>query len=355
MFFDDIDTDTNTDMKMLNQPTSRLTDAIINNDMELIKQLISDNIDIINKCDFMGRAPLNQAVWDENIEIIKYLIENNANINIKSLNDCNTPLIVASKLGNLEIIKLLFDNKKNNNIENNNIEMIDFALEIVADLNHVDCVKFLIDNKADINFKSVNGNTPLSLTSNFEIIKYLVSNGAEINIVPFKKSPPLHHMIYNNCLNSVKYLIDNGADVNLQDSNGYTPLHIIAANNEYIDFNSVFNKCTDNYLKIAQCLFDKNDIQIDIKNNLGYTPLHLGFKSKRNHISNKTIHEKRYNEIGKMIENLGIESIEIIKYLISKGANINTINNEKQSLLHTACENGYKELIDFLINNYNQK
>ena len=79
--------------------------AIENNDLEFIKNLVKDGVDIEAK-NIYGNTPLMWAVCEDNLEIIKFLIEQGANP--KAINNEGEKAIDIARIGNyIEIIKYL--------------------------------------------------------------------------------------------------------------------------------------------------------------------------------------------------------------------------------------------------------
>ena len=110
----------------------------------------------------------------------------------------------------------------------------------------------------------------------------------------------------------VIYFIENGADVNAQDIHGSTPLHIVAEHPG---------------LEIAQCLV-YHDASIDIKDNMGESPLHKAVWLKTN------------------VE----DNVKMIHFLVSQGADVNTKNRYGMTPLHKAVDsqNNIERTVDIV-------
>ncbi|MEM3373431.1 MAG: ankyrin repeat domain-containing protein [Candidatus Anstonellales archaeon] len=57
--------------------------AVLENDVQKVKQIACLNKKLINEIDEYGRTPIFYAVMNNNFEIVKYLIENGANLLVK--------------------------------------------------------------------------------------------------------------------------------------------------------------------------------------------------------------------------------------------------------------------------------
>ena len=95
-----------------------------NNELHLlIKKITKENFDLleklllnkisINHINNYGQNALHIAVENNNIEIAKILLENNININVQTINDHLTPLIIATIHNNIEMCELLINYEPN--------------------------------------------------------------------------------------------------------------------------------------------------------------------------------------------------------------------------------------------------
>jgi len=96
--------------------------------------------------------------------------------------------------------------------------------------NHAGLISFLLDKKVDLNIKSTSGATPLHeavRSGNIQNINLLLDKGADVNAVDAKGNTPLHTGIPSHVHREVvTILLSKGADPNLRDEHGDTPLHI---------------------------------------------------------------------------------------------------------------------------------
>jgi len=242
--------------------------AILNNDLETSKYLISNRADInfidkhgnsafdislykcydlvsvfinnknllLNKPNVRGETPLisiiksiNSSINKEKSKISYYylnisfkivtLIERGSDVNAVD-KEGNTPLVYAIQKKSLSVVMHLIKNGANINffIRNRNQSIVMYAIE----LNRVDIVKFLIKCGANINFRNENDINVLissSKTGKTKIFEYLVKN----NVNDFT-SEIVNKIIVDNRLDLLTILIDNNFNINLKDSGGNTPL-----------------------------------------------------------------------------------------------------------------------------------
>nr|QBM06229.1 BRCA1-associated RING domain protein 1 [Brachionus koreanus] len=91
--------------------------AVMNNDIEKLKELLAEPLVDVNSRDFAGWTPLHEAVNKDNIEMIKILIESNADINARGYQN-NTPLHEATLNKRLDAIKFLLENGADHTVRN---------------------------------------------------------------------------------------------------------------------------------------------------------------------------------------------------------------------------------------------
>ncbi|GFF56479.1 uncharacterized protein R883 [Aspergillus udagawae] len=95
--------------------TAGLCQAIINNDLEGVKQWLSHDFDV-NRRDFTGRTPLHLAVMTSTPEIVQSLVDHGARL-IARLADGRTALHLAAARGHAEIIRILLTKSEENEEE----------------------------------------------------------------------------------------------------------------------------------------------------------------------------------------------------------------------------------------------
>jgi ankyrin repeat protein len=170
-------------------------------------------------------------------------------------------------------------------------------------------VKKLISKGADVDSKNNDGNTPLHLAAIYgtpEIVANLISKGADVDSKNNNGNTPLHLAAIHGTPEIVANLIEKRARVDSKNNNESTPLHLCW-----------YNEDEEHGVKIAEKLIaavppEKRKQYLNTKNKDGNTPLH------------------RAAEYGKP---------ELVKKLISKGADIYARNKDGDTPLHRAVKN----------------
>ena len=229
-------------------------------------------------------------------------------------------------------------------------------------------------------FSNYEGHSPLAIAydnNQFEIADFLASNGAEFNEYEIVESPLIYASKFGN-LERVKQYISEGIDVNVRDSDNKTSLmHAldkISENNNYnfivnllidkgADINLKYEGNTSLHMaikgksdikfieKLISAGFDVNSINIpffySLFSLLTNSILFISLFSHRKH-SNFIFMNFNQTPLHIACEN---GNKEIVEFLISKGADVNAVDYILNTPLHIACSHNYFEIIELLISN----
>jgi len=137
---------------------SGIIDAIENGDIELVKKLIKDGINL-NKKYKDGYTALIMAVTENNIEIVKLLID--AGVNLDKKDEEGFTALHHAIWNNIEIVKLLINAGANLNLKDRNREtplMMSLYVNRDPNGNNIELIRLLLDSGADINIKNEDNN-----------------------------------------------------------------------------------------------------------------------------------------------------------------------------------------------------
>ena len=272
---------------------------------------------------FKGSQPIHSAVINEDIEVIKLLMSHGADINARD-NEGLTPLCMRLRFGGTEHLQELmllgadvFVKDHNNNT----------ALHYAAEPGDDDAIKLLIKNGLDVNAKNNNLETPLHVAAKmcrFNIINTLLQAGANIETVDKLGFTPLHIVCFNTIerdditKKTIEALIQAGANVNVQSNVGMTPL-------------AIATRC---YFTPSVEALIAGGADIHTKNNDNAFCFW-----KKEKPSNKTL-------LHRVIE---LDNEAIADVLINAGININAQDDNLKTALHYAVESENVHLVNFLI------
>ena len=190
-------------------------------------------------------------------------------------------------------------------------------LIIAAHNGHLNSVKILLKYGAEIETRGtlkidnhvVEGCTPLwaaAVTGYLDVVKLLIEQNAEVDGRVSTGGTPLRAAAYDGYLDVVRCLVESGADVNARNSYERTPLDLA---------------CYHGHLSVVTYLINKGAI-MDLQCNDGSTALHSAVE--RSHL-------------------------EIVSQLLSLGAS-QLPNNQGLTPLLYACDKGFIEMVEHLIN-----
>lgn len=177
---------------------------------EIFKYLVESGADttVRNK----GLTILIQACISGNLDIVKYLIKNDFDIVgdfINERSDNKTPLMFTSEKGHLDIVKYLIKNGANIHATNGSNTALTFASN--AGSKNIKVIKYLVKKGVDIKSLSL----LCMKSSNFELVKMAVENEiCDINQKYHLSISPLYFAATRNNFEIVKYLLNHGATVN---------------------------------------------------------------------------------------------------------------------------------------------
>ena len=196
------------------------------------------------------------------------------------------------------------------------------------DNNDIEYVKHIINN-TDVNIDSgqyTTGNTALNyaaMKNNLDIVKLLVKGGANLEKENDDGQTPLYSAVHHGNIEIVKFLIDSGANINTAEAGSdYSPLHLaLFCPGDELDVNAY-----KNYFNIATLLINSG-ANLNAKTSNHRTPLHMLINTSI--LINVEFDDKDANELHKDV-------MKIAKLLIKGGANVNAVDNDKNSPLHYA-------------------
>ena len=189
-----------------------------------------------------------------------------------------TALFLAIKHGQNEIGKyLLFTKNADINIRNNNNES---PLWIAANKNNVLMLRLLLSINVPIININYDGITPLQtaiIEFNMEIVKILLKE--DIVLESFNNRTPLHLAASTDNIEAIDFLLKEGYNIDAKNDLGNTALHIAVKSNKY-----------NNVVKLIE-----NGASLKIINNNSYNPIELANLHHFSEIENylKSISEQR--------------------------------------------------------------
>lgn len=211
-----------------------LIEAAHQNDLSKIEALIQDGA-LVNEANRYGVTPLSLACQNGNGKMVEQLLKAGADVN-QALPGDESPLHTASRTGKLDCVKLLVAAGAGINAREHRDQT---PLMWAAADGHVDVVRFLLEKGAEFKKPLDSGYTPLLFAvrqGHGDVVKILIEKGAGVNEAAKVKrgrkrmsngTSPLILAIENGHFELAAYLLTMGADANDLRS-GNAPLHVLS-------------------------------------------------------------------------------------------------------------------------------
>ncbi|CAH0387286.1 unnamed protein product [Bemisia tabaci] len=267
----------------------------------LVWFLLQNGADV-NSFDKLGNTALTFAVDRGYTNILKALIIHGADVNAVNPYMDLTPLHEAaiSWRGIAETVEILLEHGADIHKVTDNDET---ALHLASERAHAAVLDVLLKNGADVNALNGDGLTALHVVGReehdvpYDAVRVLLKHGADVNCRSPSGETPLHMSVQRWAKRHKKVLrllLESGADVNAACDKGMTPLHIAAG-----------GKGLEDRVKLVKLLL-KYKADVNKKNVAGETALHRASWKGHHHVE---------------------------EVLLSKGADINLLNNLGQTAL----------------------
>jgi len=291
-----------------NNKAEELHLALNNDSIEKVKEIINQDIALLETPNPRGSTPLIVAAADGHTGLVKFFIKKGAEIN--RANDFgNTPLHYSAWAADFDAFKCLYD------------------------------------KGANIKAKNSKGQTPLQYScmgGNFEIMKYCVSKGMDIKVKCDDGSSLIHWAAYGGNLEMFKYLESEGLDYNIGDKDGSPP---------------IFWAASGNRIDIIKYLVEEKNVDVNFVDDEGTIPLKSAVESGHYDIV-KYLLEQGADINYKMDDNATWLELaaqnnnpELIKLLIDKGCQINVFDDNGNTPLMSAAAHGNLDVVKILIEN----
>ncbi len=319
-------------------------------DFALTNYFVSKGLDLNSK-DANGNTAFNYAARSGNIAQMKKLAE-------KGIAHTDDALLMAAQGGRgsttgIEVYEYLIGLGINAGATNSKGENVLHFL--VRKPNQAENIKYFLSKGVDINLPNKEGNTPFMLAATNgtpETLTSLLPLIQNINHVNEKGITALGFAVRSNSVAAIKFLSDNGADVNMQDTAGDNlTTYLVQAYNPIRGGISDFE---ERYAILAAKGLDVTKPQSN-----GNTLYHLAIAKDDiallKWVASRGVDINHKNKEGLTVLHkaaMTAKNDEILKYLIAAGARKNEVTEYMETPFDLASENEYlvqqKISIDFL-------
>lgn len=337
-----------------------------------IKELLAKAADAGFKSDWSGYTPLHVAAECGRVEAAKVIVSAGVKVDAIDSSGC-TPLMCASALGRTAVAALLLSNGANVNAADKRGYT---ALHWACEEGRPEIVKLLISKGADPNARDKSLATPLHLACvipRIELLRTalcgtkLCGMNTKTGYQPLLLSSPCRHRDYHDLLLAgagrfdvyynypfsnadeaamqallgqicakphaevVKLLLAGGADASAVAQHGRTPLSIA---------------CREGLADVAALLIDSG-AKVDQVSTGGQSPLQLACGA-----GNRMAVMRLSKELLSPEARLRLcreQRTDLVKLLVSKGADVNSVDTNGYGPLHAAARWNHIEVVNYLI------
>nr|WP_253309278.1 ankyrin repeat domain-containing protein [Rickettsia endosymbiont of Ceutorhynchus assimilis] len=299
--------------------------SIVNSQESSIHLEVPNSGDI-NAQGKLDRTLLHLASEAGEFDKVKLLLDRGANIEVQDKFGY-TPIFLATQSGKWSVVELLLDRGANIDAQDKEGKTL---LHFAASGNNLDMVQFLLDRGASIEVQDGRDWTPIlyaAQSGKWGVVKLLISNGAKFNNEITYQGTPLHFAAQGGNLDIAQFLLDEGAVIESQDKDDKKPLDLAVEAGR---------------LNVAKLLLDRG-ASVNAKDKNDRTPLDLATKGDMIELLKRA----------QMDQGLSINAREgtfdKVEDLIAQGANLEAKDNNDNTPLHNACNNGHFNVAKYLI------
>ncbi|CAC5391397.1 unnamed protein product [Mytilus coruscus] len=265
------------------------------NFVELTQLLIQKCADV-NKAMENGFTPLHLACKSKCNDIVEFLLRNDANLN-QTDNNKLTALHIACDVGHYKSADILLQKGSTVNLKTRDgITPLHFACY----RGHRNIAELLLKHNAKINVSMASGLTALDIACSFErldICGILLKNNAAVNEGDMTTFTPLYVSCKKGYLDIVELLINNNADLNCGIKTKFTPFFPIFHNKDKTVITTLKRSCMYWMILFPFLLIDEPNDSISISlcglsfclfvdsvflpDNYIYSPLYIACKENK--------------------------------------------------------------------------
>jgi ankyrin repeat protein len=354
-----------------------------------------------------GATPLFLAALNGSTPMVEKLLRAGADPNAPVLPHGETALMLACRSGDPDVVKLLLGYGAR--INQKETLRGTTALMWAAEQGHSEIIRLLALHGADLNTQSASitppkrrglgfapPNTPSDapakggLTAllfavregSLESVTALASAGADVNQTSIDGSSPLLVAVQDGFYNIGRFLIDHGANVNLLNSKGWTPLYL-AVKNRNQETTAIPGPAAEGSLEFIQTLLEHHanpnaQIKADTEIHQGMTAAWLKeagatpllraaicgdltvVKMLLDHGADPLI--PTFDHTTPLMVASGVgwadgllreysedETLQVVKLLLDRGADVNLANDHGITALHGAGYKGANKVVQLLV------
>lgn len=331
--------------------------AIKTGNLELIKKLVNEKSWDLKSLDENNNNLLYCAITHGQLEIVKYLINTGDNTsNYLLQKNGETALHIAAKHGHLNIIKYLVihhlsQGRGSPKDFKNKLKVTPFF--IAAENGNTQIMKYWYEKFDHVDVNEISCNKAFHILGNASkkghlgAVKFLVEHGADVNNKPSIDSVALMHAISNQHLKVVEYLLKNRAkkeDPCMFNFRSPTLLLNVAIKESSISLKRLKNLA--DHLMYTNTSSPMLHLKVAIRNSSSAFDI---FKKILEYTDDNEINSENHDGHTALTLASDTGSIDVIQYLLDKGADVNFTSTTGKAPLDCAIRNGHLEIVKLLL------
>ena len=312
--------------------------------VELVKFLISRGYDVMDK-DSEGSTVLHKACAIGKLKLAQYLVESCPDVLAIRDNTGRSPYLVAGFSGSVELVKFLISRGCDVMDKDSNGQTV---LHVACDKGKLALAQYLVEKYPDmLTIRDKGGRSPYLVagySGSVELVKFLISRGCDVRNKDSDGWTVLHNACQEGKLELAQYLVENYSDMlTIRDKTGRSP-YLVAGYSGSVELVSyltskgcdvmdkssnrwtvLHNACKKGKLKLVQYLSENHSEMLTVRNKAGQSPFLVSVYSG---------------------------SVELIKFLISRGCDVMDADSDGQTAFHIACDQGFINLQTYLLESH---
>ncbi|XP_046568368.1 putative ankyrin repeat protein RF_0381 [Haliotis rubra] len=239
--------------------------------------------------------------------------------------------------GKKKIFDLLVSRKADINLKDDDNNSL--LLHLACEPDDTSILQTLL-SQLDINIPGQHGWTPVmkaAVNGRKDVYDLLVKENADLKLTDDNGNNLLHLACHGGNVSIVKNLLPQ-FDINSRGGNGWTPVMYAVVNGHEILFHLLVSEGAD----------------LSLRDDYDNSVFHLGCLGGKRAIVKDLLQKADLNSQG----NLGRTGVmkaawagnaEVFKLLVSKNADLKTLDDNKDTILHLSCQGGKSSIVDYLI------
>lgn len=328
--------------------------AVASGSKETVALLLEHNAEI-NAIGEWGHTPLVSAIKKGEKELVDFLLARGAEVNNgtavnrfwRGYETNWTPLMQAARQGNRDIVRLLVDRGAEINAVSSSGRA---ALLLAINCGNAAVGRFLISKGADLSVTS-GGSTLLHRAAYeglVEIAQILISRGFDINAVNERNQTPLHMALYHESIDTALLLLKKGARLDIVDKYGETPADIGIRRDfpRIVRFLLPLHRAVERGdVKDVERLTADSPQLIDVRDDLGWTPLHHAVINNRLDIAEVLLEKGAGLNIKSKHRSIDTLRGVVGKLLVPKSSRVKLFQ-DKRTPIEVAAQLGNREMVE---------